>query len=150
MPKPVLTLAAAWATFDALVFDDTVTNAEKVAARRVFYAGAQSILDILLAGHDPAIEVTEPEIDRVQALSDELRRFGVEVEARAGVNASAAREGYHWSPLMRMRQRASAAAHSASPCRRSLQPRFRAWQRRTRRRGRRQGRFTTPQAPFSP
>ena len=27
MPKPVLTLAAAWATFDGLVYDDTVTNA---------------------------------------------------------------------------------------------------------------------------
>jgi hypothetical protein len=27
-----------------------VTNAEKVAARRVFYGGAQAILDILLAG----------------------------------------------------------------------------------------------------
>ena len=33
MPKPVHTLAAAWATFDGLRFDDEVTNAEKVAAR---------------------------------------------------------------------------------------------------------------------
>ena len=31
---------------DLMVFDDAVTNAEKVAARRVFYAGAQSVLDI--------------------------------------------------------------------------------------------------------
>jgi hypothetical protein len=77
MPKPVLTLAAAWATFDGLVFDDEVTNAEKVAARRVFYAGAQSVLDILLAGPEPTIEATE----RVEALSDELSRFADEVEA---------------------------------------------------------------------
>jgi hypothetical protein len=81
MPKPVLTLAAAWATFDGLVFDDEVTNAEKVAARRVFYAGAQSVLDILLAGLEPTVEVTEREVDRVEALSDELRRFTEEVEA---------------------------------------------------------------------
>lgn len=71
MPKPVLTLAAAWAAFDAMVFDDAVTNAEKTAARRVFYAGAQSVLDILAAGVDPAVD----------ALSDELRRFGEEVES---------------------------------------------------------------------
>jgi hypothetical protein len=76
MPKPVLTLAATWATFDGLVFDDTVTNAEKVAARRVFYAGAQSILDILMAGP----QATESEVDHVETLSDELRRFGEDVE----------------------------------------------------------------------
>ena len=56
MPKPVLTLAAAWATFDGLVFDDTVANAEKVAARLVFYAGAESVLDILLAGLEPTVQ----------------------------------------------------------------------------------------------
>ena len=81
MPKPVLTLAAAWAAFDAGVFDAAVANAEKVAARRVFYAGAQSVLDILLAGLEPKVEVTEREVDRVEALSDELRRFADEVEA---------------------------------------------------------------------
>jgi hypothetical protein len=83
MPKPVLTLAAAWASFDTMVFDDAVTNAEKVAACRVFYAGAQSALDILLAGLDPTVEVTEREVDLVEALSDELRRFGEEVECAA-------------------------------------------------------------------
>ena len=56
MPMPVLTLAAAWATFDGLVFDDTVANAEKVAARLVFYAGAESVLDILLAGLEPTVQ----------------------------------------------------------------------------------------------
>jgi hypothetical protein len=83
MPKPVLTLAAAWAAFDGLVFDD----AEKVAVRRVFYAGAQPILGILLAGLDPTVEVTEREVDRVEALSSELRRFGEDVRGRLGVNA---------------------------------------------------------------
>ena len=82
MPKPVLTVAAAWAAFDAMVFDAAVANVGKVAARRVFYAGAQSALDILLAGLDPTVEVTEREVDRVEALSDELRRFGEEVEAK--------------------------------------------------------------------
>ena len=41
MPKPVLTLAAAWAEFDAMVFDGSVTSASKTRARRVFYGGAQ-------------------------------------------------------------------------------------------------------------
>jgi hypothetical protein len=68
MPKPVPTLAAAWAAFDAGVFDAAVANAEKVAVRRVFYAGAQSVLDILLAGLEPTVEVTEREVDRVEAL----------------------------------------------------------------------------------
>jgi hypothetical protein len=49
--------------------------------RRVFYAGAQSILDILLAGLDPENKVTEGDVGRMEALSDELRRFGEEVEA---------------------------------------------------------------------
>ena len=52
MPKPVLTVAAAWAAFDA-----AMANAEKVAVRRVFYAGAQAVLDILLAGLEPTVEV---------------------------------------------------------------------------------------------
>ena len=56
MPMPVLTLAAGWATFDGLVFDDTVANAEKVAALLVSYAGAQSVLDILLAGLEPTVQ----------------------------------------------------------------------------------------------
>ena len=43
--------------------------------------GAQSVLDILLAGLEPTVEVTEREVDRVEALSDELRRFTEEVEA---------------------------------------------------------------------
>jgi hypothetical protein len=81
MPKPVLTVAAAWAVFDAGVFDAVVANAEKVAVRRVFYAGAQSVLDILLAALELTVEVTEREVDRVEALSDELRRFAEEVEA---------------------------------------------------------------------
>jgi hypothetical protein len=38
------------------------------------------VLDILLAGLEPTVEVTEREVDRVEALSDELRRFA-EVEA---------------------------------------------------------------------
>jgi hypothetical protein len=69
MPKPVLTLAAAWAQFDAIVFDGEVTNASKTQARRVFYAGAQSLLDILLTGLDPANEVTEGDVDRMEAPS---------------------------------------------------------------------------------
>jgi stearoyl-CoA desaturase (Delta-9 desaturase) len=77
MPKPVLTLAAAWATFDAMAFDGGVTSVSRTQARRVFYAGAQSILDILMAGP----QATESEVDHVEALSDELRRFGEEVEA---------------------------------------------------------------------
>ena len=81
MPKPILTLAAAWATFDAVVIDGAVTNAEKVAARRIFYAGAKSILDIMVAGLDPEHAVTEGEVDRVEALIDDLRRFGEDVEA---------------------------------------------------------------------
>jgi hypothetical protein len=40
MPKPVLTVAAAWASFDAMVFEGSVANASKTQARRVFYAGA--------------------------------------------------------------------------------------------------------------
>jgi hypothetical protein len=81
MPKPVLTVAAAWAAFDAMVFDGSVTSASKTQARRVFYGGAQAILDILLAGLDPENKVTEGDVDRMEALSDELRRFGEDVEA---------------------------------------------------------------------
>ena len=42
MPKPVFTLAVAWAAFDAMVFDDGVTRTTKTHERRVFYAGAHS------------------------------------------------------------------------------------------------------------
>jgi hypothetical protein len=59
MPKSVLTLAAAWAQFDAMVFDGSVINASKTQARRVFYAGAQSILDILMASLEPENKATD-------------------------------------------------------------------------------------------
>ncbi len=81
MPEPVLTLAGAWAQFDAMVFDGSVASASKIQARRVFYAGAQAILDILLAGLDPENKVTEGDVDRMEALSAELRHFGEDVEA---------------------------------------------------------------------
>jgi hypothetical protein len=81
MPKPVLTLAAAWAQFDATVFEGSVASASKTQARRGFYAGAQSILDILLAGLDPEKKVTDGDVDRMEALSAELRKFGEDVEA---------------------------------------------------------------------
>jgi hypothetical protein len=81
MPKPVLTLAAAWAAFDATVFEGSVTSSSRTQARRVFYVGAQAILDILMAGLDQENEVTDGDVDRVEALSDELRRFAEDVEA---------------------------------------------------------------------
>ena len=43
--------------------------------------GAQSILDILMAGQDPDSKVTEADINRMEALSAELWRFGEDVEA---------------------------------------------------------------------
>ena len=64
-----------------MVFDGSVINASKTQARRVFYAGAQSVLDILLVGLDPENKVAEGDVDRMEALSDELRRFGEDVEA---------------------------------------------------------------------
>jgi hypothetical protein len=73
--------AAAWAQIDAMVFDDGVTRDVKTQTRRVFYAGAHSILDILMAGPEPENKVTEGDVDRTEALSEELRRFGEDVEA---------------------------------------------------------------------
>ena len=73
----MLTLAAAWAAFDAMVFDGSVASASTTQARRVFYGGAQAILDFMMAGP----EATESDFDRVEALSAELRRFGEDVEA---------------------------------------------------------------------
>jgi hypothetical protein len=64
-----------------MVFDGSVINTSKTQARRVFYAGAQSILDILMASLDPENKVTDGDVDRMEALSDELRRFGEDVEA---------------------------------------------------------------------
>ena len=78
MPKPVFTLAVAWAAFDAMVFDDGVTRTTKTHERRVFYAGAQSLLDILTTGLD---QENQGDADRMEALSAELRKFGEDVEA---------------------------------------------------------------------
>ena len=52
VPKPVFTLAFARAAFDAMVFDDGIARTTKTHERRVFYAGAQSLLDILTTGLD--------------------------------------------------------------------------------------------------
>ena len=109
MPNPVLTVAAAWAAFDA-----AVANAEKVAVRRVFYAGAQAVLDILLAGLEPTVEVTEREVDRAEALSDELRRFGEEVDAGRACPAGASNreDSSQQSPFLEAISRPQGRDHS--------------------------------------
>jgi hypothetical protein len=63
-----------------MVFDGSVTSASNTQARRVFYAGAQSILDILAAGLGPENKLAGGDVDRMEALSAELRRFGEDVE----------------------------------------------------------------------
>ena len=44
MPKPMFTLAAARTAFDTMVIAGAVTNAEKVAARRIFLMPGRSQL----------------------------------------------------------------------------------------------------------
>jgi len=78
VPKPVFTLAVAWAASDAMVFDEGVTRTTKTRERRVFHGGAQSLLDILTTGLD---QENEGGADRMEALSAELRKFGEDVEA---------------------------------------------------------------------
>ena len=76
MPKPVFTLAFARAAFDAMVFDDGIAHTTKTHERRVFYAGAQSLLDILTTGLD---QEHEGDADRMEAPSVELRKFGIAI-----------------------------------------------------------------------
>jgi hypothetical protein len=42
---------------------------------------AKAILDVLMAGLDPENKITEGDVDRMEALSAELRKFGEDVEA---------------------------------------------------------------------
>ena len=81
MPKPMLTLVPP----DRVRHDGDSRRGDQRrkgrSAQDFSNAGAQSTMDILMAGLEPGRAVTDGEVDRVETLSDELRRFGEDVEA---------------------------------------------------------------------
>jgi hypothetical protein len=79
----VLSIAAAWASFEQAVLTDA-PPIQRRQMRRAFYAGARELLNTILAMLDPGLNETEADLSRMDALNDELERFAVDLaEGRA-------------------------------------------------------------------
>lgn len=73
--RPVLTAAMAWALFEQDAVPKDAPPHQRTAMQWCFYAGMQSLLDVIMASLDPGEEPTEGDLNRMQGLSDELQRF---------------------------------------------------------------------------
>jgi hypothetical protein len=73
--KPVLTAAMAWGMFEQSAVPRDVSPGQRRDMRWCFYAGMQSLLDVIMASLDEGEEPTEGDLARMHALADELQRF---------------------------------------------------------------------------
>ena len=69
-----------------------------------------------MAGLEPGRAVTDGEVDRVETLSDELRRFGEDVEAGPGVSAAEARRAYPSRQTVQLEGSISVIVQPTRPC----------------------------------
>lgn len=81
MTKPIASIAAEWAAFEASVLRNN-TPSQKAEKRRLFYCGAISTMNVILAvAQTPG--VTEDEALRhLDEVRDEILRFGEEAIAK--------------------------------------------------------------------
>jgi hypothetical protein len=81
-PPGVHTIAAAWASLEQNIFADDVTQTQRREMRRAFYAGAATLLGLMMEVLDPSTDDATPgDLARMDGWKVELERFGVDVQA---------------------------------------------------------------------
>ena len=76
MVKPILTLAAEWAVFEASLGESVVKAATKALLRCAFYAGAVAVLHVRTYPGRDGKAPGEAEMEaRMAVLSDEVKQF---------------------------------------------------------------------------
>jgi hypothetical protein len=79
--RPVFTLAASWASFEAGALPVMVGDVQRREMRRAFYAGAAGMLGTIMDMLDPGDDATEADLDNMDKLHAEIVRFGEDMEA---------------------------------------------------------------------
>ncbi len=79
MPKRDL-MREQWGVFCERVIQVDAPEVQKIEMRRAFYAGGQAIMFRVIAAFSPGDEVTEPDIQVIADLKDELNRFAEDVK----------------------------------------------------------------------
>ena len=83
MAKPILTIAAEWASFEQMLLRGA-SRIQKQEMRRAFYAGAATFMHLVMTGLDPGSEPTSADEAQIDALASELERFKEDlIEGRA-------------------------------------------------------------------
>jgi hypothetical protein len=93
-PKPVATtaakapavhtIAAGWSSFEQSIFGPEVGAVQRREMRRAFYAGANVLLGTIVAMLEPGEQETEADLQRMDDLNNELKRFAEDLrEGRA-------------------------------------------------------------------
>lgn len=73
-----------WRGFERDVIPKDAGELQRRESRRCFYAGARALLTVLTMGLDPGDEPTDADLAKMDAISEELTAFMVEVtEGRA-------------------------------------------------------------------
>lgn len=80
MAKPVTSIAASWASFDRAVMPPGISDVQRREMRRAFYAGAASLLRVLMDELDEGDELTDNDMTRMVALNGELQQFAEDLK----------------------------------------------------------------------
>jgi hypothetical protein len=85
MVKPILTLAAEWAVFEASLGESAADAEVKALLRSAFYAGVVAVLHVQTYPGQGGKAPTEAEMEaRMATLSEELKQFTDEMAKRRG------------------------------------------------------------------
>jgi hypothetical protein len=71
------TIAARWQSFNR---EADIHPTQRQEMRRAFYAGAQSLFNIVMFELDPSDEITAADEAKIAAIHEELQQFGRDIE----------------------------------------------------------------------
>lgn len=75
------TIAQAWAEFRDTVIPVDAPQVQLQEGRKMFYAGALTLLNMQMEGLDPGADPTDADMDRMDGWADELAAFGKALQA---------------------------------------------------------------------
>jgi hypothetical protein len=74
-------LAGEWLDYDMKVIPREAPEIQRRETRRAYYAGATTLLALILQSLEPGAEPTEGELRKMDQLKEEIDKFWVEVKA---------------------------------------------------------------------
>ena len=74
-------LAKAWEDYERKVLPPTAGRTQRIESRRAFYAGAQTIMAVMIGGMSDSADVEPEEIDLMENLDAELKAYVEDVLA---------------------------------------------------------------------